>query len=82
MNCNRYLSGFAKSYVQDFLATVSLVACSVLGHFFSYDAFSTKKPLTNCSRQEDNVFIMLFPSPPPLPPPIISYQSLCVIKHC
>ena len=41
-----YLSGFAKRYLlQDFLATVSFEACSVLDHIFSYDhVFSTKNP--------------------------------------
>ena len=39
-----YLSGFAKRYLQVFLATVSFEACSVLDHFFSYYNFSTKDP--------------------------------------
>ena len=35
-----------KRYLQDFLATVSFVACSVLNH-------SVQKPLTSCSRQKN-----------------------------
>ena len=44
-----YLSGFDKTYLQKFLATVSFEACSVLDHsflfFFLNDLFSTKIPL-------------------------------------
>ena len=45
-----YLSGFAKRYLQDFLATVSFQACSALDLFFCffcYDVFSTKKKIPN-----------------------------------
>ena len=43
--CLLYISVWiCKRYLQDFLATVSFVACLVLDHiFFSYDVFSTKK---------------------------------------
>ena len=39
-----YLSGFAKRYLQDHLATVSFEACSVLDHFFLM-MFSVQKTL-------------------------------------
>ena len=41
-----YLSGFAKRYLQEFSATVSFEACSVLDNsFFIFnDIFSTKIP--------------------------------------
>ena len=39
-----YLSGFAKGYLQDFVATVSFDACSLLDHFLSYDVLVRKKP--------------------------------------
>ena len=34
LDCGLYLFGFAKRYIQDFLATVSYDACSVLDHSF------------------------------------------------
>ena len=46
-----YLSGFDKTYLQKFLATVSFEACSLLDHscfffnFFFNDPFSSKIPL-------------------------------------
>ena len=58
-----YLSGFAKCYLQDFVATVSFDACSVLDHLVR------KKTLTSCSwTEKKQVFITLFTSfPIPLP---------------
>ena len=88
-----YLSGFAKRYLQDFLATVSFQACSALDLFFCLFVmmFSVpkKKFLTSRSSQT-NLLKMLrtsFPTTPPPPPfrpypsplPIISHNSLSVV---
>ena len=47
-----YLSGFAKRYLQEFLATVSFEACSILDNSSSFFnvILSHKNPLTSCSR--------------------------------
>ena len=85
-----YLSGFAKRYLQDFLATVSFQACSALDLFLfvCYDVFSTKKKFLTSRSSQTNVLktaAYIFPhnSPPPLPHPyplpIISHNSLSVI---
>ena len=52
--CLLYISVWiCKRYLQDFLATVSFVACLVLDHIFlSYDLFSTKKSLKSCITQK------------------------------
>ena len=53
--CLLYISVWiCKRYLQDFLATVSFVACSVLDHVFSLTMFSVqkKKTLTSCIRQK------------------------------
>ena len=44
-----YLSGFAKRYLQDFLATVSFQACSALDLFFCLFVimFSVQKKIPN-----------------------------------
>ena len=69
-----------KGYLQDFLATASFEACSVLDRFFFlfFDIFSTKKKLnknnlTSCSRPKKGVYnaIYIFPQ---LPPPSPSYH--------
>ena len=68
------MSGFAKRHLQEFLATVSFDTCSELDHscfFFSLMIFSVQKSLTSCSRSKN----------PTSPLPIISHNSLLVIKH-
>ena len=67
------MSGFAKRHLQEFLATVSFGTCSELDHscFFSLMIFSVQKSLTSCSRSKN----------PSSPLPIISHNSLLVIKH-
>ena len=47
---NIYLSGFAKRYLQEFLATVSFQACSVQDRSFLTKYFQSKNLLTSCSR--------------------------------
>ena len=87
-----YLSGFAKRYLQDFLATVSFQACSALDLFFCLFVmmFSVpkKKFLTSRSSQTNLLKMLLtsFPTttPPPFRPypsplPIISHNSLSVV---
>ena len=75
-----YLSGFAKRYLHDHLATVSFEACSVLDHFFFLWCFQYKKPLTSCSGQKKNVFTVLFTSfPTPSLSPIYLSVSLSTI---
>ena len=70
-----YLSGFAKRYLQDFLATVSFQACSALDLFFCLFVmmFSVpkKKFLTSRSSQTNLLKMLLtsFPTTPPPPPP-------------
>ena len=81
-----YLSGFAKRYLQDILATVSFEACSVLDHFFFLRCFQYKKPLTSSSThthththkkththiQKRRVYnaVCIFLDPIPPPPPL------------
>ena len=78
MERNGNLSGFAKRYLQDFLATVSFEACSVIDHLFSH--VSVQKALTSCSRpKKKHVFLMLFTSFPMPPPPRLLYISLPII---
>ena len=73
------MSGFAKRFLQDFLATVSFEACSVLDHiFFFLRRFQCKEPLTCCSRKK-NVFIMLFTSNSPSP---LSICKVCRRPIC
>ena len=89
-----YLSGFAKRYLQYFLATVSFQACSALDLFFCLFVmmFSVpkKKFLTSRSSQTNLLKMLLtsFPTthlpPPPFRPypsplPIISHNSLSVV---
>ena len=80
-----YLSGFAKRYLQDFLATVSFQACSALDLFFCLFVmmFSVpkKKFLTSRSSQT-NLLKMLLTSFPTTPPPFRPYPSpLPIISH-
>ena len=85
MERNGNLSGFAKRYLQDFLATVSFEACSVIDHLFSH--VSVQKALTSCSRPKKKTCVFnafyIFPHATPAPSPlhITSHNSLCGIKH-
>ena len=68
-----YLSGFAKRYLQDHLATVSFEACSVLDQY--------KKPLTSCSRQKKKrVYSAVYIFPHPLPLPYLSFLKLLSVS--
>ena len=68
------MSGFAKSFLQDFLATVSFEACSVLGHFFFFlKMFSVQKPLTCCRRKKKRVYNAVYIQPSL---PTLDLQSL------
>ena len=74
-----YLSGFAKRYLQDFLATVSFQACSALDLFFCLFVmmFSVpkKKFLTSRSSQTNLLKMLLTSFPTTPPPPFRPYPS-------
>ena len=86
-----YLSGFAKRYLQDFLATVSFQACSALDLFFCLFVmmFSVQKQIPNKPQKPNKLaknaaYIFPHNSPPPFRPypsplPIISHYSLSVV---
>ena len=74
LNSNWYLSGFAKRYLQDLLATVSSEACSVLDHFFlMFSVQKTPDKSRRPKKKKEHAFLMLFTSPPS---PFRTYQAL------
>ena len=72
-----YLSGFAKRYLQDFVATVSFDACSVVDHLVRKKRWQAAVGQTKKTGVYNAVYI--FPHPPPLLPylsfPIILSMS-------
>ena len=82
LNSNWYLSGFAKRYLQDLLATVSSEACSVLDHFFLMFSVQKTPDKQQKTKKEKRtcVFNAVYISPPPPSVHIKPYEGTSLVS--